>query len=213
MILKHKNIQSDTKTQRLTYNLILKHEDLQPDTKTKNKYNLILKHKDPQPDTKTQRSTYNLILKHKRPTTWYKNEKKKKKIQFECKTQRPTTWYQNTKTYLKPDTKTKKDLQSDTKTKEYTIWYQNTNTYNLILQHEHLQSDPKAQAPTVPMKFNLPAYYTSILKPQRRSSPRLIHVSCNGETVSTFLENLLSVTREIRQVDYADVTPWRGTHT
>jgi len=64
------------------------------------------------------------------------------------------------------------------------------------------------------MKFSLPAYYTSILKHRRRSSPHLIHVSCNEETVSTFLENLLSVTREIRQVDYTDVTPWGGhTHT
>ena len=97
-----------------------------------------------------------------------------------------------------------KDLQPDTKTRK---------TYNLILQHEHLQSDPIAQAPTVPVKFGLPAYYTSILKPRRRSSPRLMHVSCNGETVSNFLEDLLSVTREIRQVDYADVTLWRGTHT
>jgi len=62
----------------------------------------------------------------------------------------------------------------------------------LILQHEHLQSDPEIQVPIVPIKFSLPAYYTSIFKPRRRSSPRLIHLSCNGETVSAFLENLLS---------------------
>jgi hypothetical protein len=82
-----------------------------------------------------------------------------------------------------------------------------------MLQHERLQSRPIAQATIIPMKSSLPTYYTSVLKPWRRSSPRLMQVSCNGETVSTFLENLVSVAREIRQVDCADVTPWRGTHT